>query len=171
MIIFFMRDHDIQPPVEPQHGQPPSYRILVADDETILRNIMCAVLLHAGYRVDAAQDGAFAWAALQSEPYDLLITDFDMPKITGVELVKDLRSARMDLPVIMVSGTFLPHELTQNLSLQLAATLEKPFTIADLLDTVGKVLGAMPRSNPPELAAASLLIAVAAAALAAKDKA
>jgi len=97
-----MREDDIQPEVKPPQGKaPPCSRILVADDENAIRSLMSAVLLQAGYR---AQDGAVAWAALQAEPYDLLITDCDMPKVTGIELVRNLRSARMDLPVILVTG-------------------------------------------------------------------
>ncbi|MGO8697291.1 MAG: response regulator [Limisphaerales bacterium] len=138
-----MSEDDIGPTVGPQQGQQHScHHILVADDETSLRDLMSAVLLHAGYRVDTAQDGAVAWAALQAEPYQLLITDYDMPKITGIELVRNLRFAHMNMPVIMVTGTLFSRGLTQNLSLQLAATLEKPFSIADLLDTVSKVLAA-----------------------------
>lgn len=103
---------------------------------------MTVVLAHSGYHVDAAEDGAIAWAALQAKPYDLLITDHNMPKVTGVELVRYLRSANMALPVVMVTGTVPAHELAQNPSLQLAATLEKPFAIAELLDTVENALRA-----------------------------
>ena len=114
----------------------------MVDDEDAVRRLMSAVLIGSGYHVDAAEDGALAWEALQAKPYDLLITDHNMPKITGVELVKNLRSARMALPVVMVTGTVPAHELAQNPSLQLAATLEKPFAVAELLDTVENVLRA-----------------------------
>jgi DNA-binding response OmpR family regulator len=126
----------------------PCHRILVADDETAIVELMTAVLVQSGYHVDAAEDGAIAWAALQAKPYDLLITDHNMPKITGVELVKKLRSARMALPVVMVTGTVPAHELAQNSWLQLAATLEKPFAVSELLDTVENVLRAS--DNPRE---------------------
>jgi DNA-binding response OmpR family regulator len=138
-----MFDAIIQPMGAPQQRRTrPCHRILVADDETAIIQAMMVVLTHSGYHVDAAEDGAIAWAALQAKPYDLLITDNNMPKVTGIELVKNLRSARMALPVIMVTGTIPTHELAQDPSLQLAATLEKPFAIADLLDTVKNVLRA-----------------------------
>lgn len=80
-----MIEDDIQPTAAPNQGQPNlRHRILVVDDETAVRNLMSAVLLHAGYLVETAQDGAVAWAALQSNRYDLLITDHDMPKVTGI---------------------------------------------------------------------------------------
>ncbi|HTA30072.1 MAG TPA: response regulator [Candidatus Cybelea sp.] len=114
----------------------------MADDETSVLQLMTAVLARSGYHVDAAEDGAIAWAALQAKSYDLLITDNQMPKVTGVELVKNLRSARMALPVVMVAGELPAHELARNPSLQIVATLEKPFAVADLLATVENVLQA-----------------------------
>jgi len=120
----------------------PARRILVADDEAAIRRLMTAVLVATGYNVDAAEDGAVAWEALQAKPYDLLITDHNMPKITGVELVKNLRSARMALPVVMVSGDLPAHELALTPSLQLAAMMLKPIAVATLLETVENVLRA-----------------------------
>ena len=116
------------------------HRILVVDDETAVRTLITAVLVGCGYHVDSAENGAVAWEALQATPYDLLITDQNMPKITGVELVKSLRSAHMALPVVMVSGNLPAEELAQNPSLELAATILKPFRIAELLDTVSYAL-------------------------------
>jgi DNA-binding response OmpR family regulator len=60
-----------------------------------------------------------------------------MPNLTGVELVQNLRSARMALPVVMVAGTMPTHQLPP---LQLAATLLKPFVVAELLEMVQDVL-------------------------------
>ena len=97
-------------------------------------------MIYSGYYVDAAEDGAVAWDALQRESYDLLVTDHNMPKVSGIELVKKLRSARMALPVILASGTMPVDELDRHPWLQLAATLHKPFTADELVDTVKKVL-------------------------------
>ena len=115
----------------------PAHRILLAYDEPLIRRLITAALAGSGYHVDNAENGAVAWEALQAKTYDLLITDHIMPKITGVELVKNLRSARMALPVVMVAGTLPVDELP---SLQLAATVLKPFVVAELLDTVDNVL-------------------------------
>ena len=69
-----------------------------------------------------------------------MITEHDMPKLTGVELVRKLRAARMALPVVMAAGKLPTDELARNPSLRLAATLVKPFAIEALLDTVRNVL-------------------------------
>lgn len=116
-------------------------RILVAEDDADLRRLYSEVLTRDGYRVDTAENGEAAWEALQAvnsaaEGYDLLITDNNMPNLTGIELIQKLRTARMTLPVIMASGT---SPLNSDW-LNLAAILEKPVSLDDLANKVGEVL-------------------------------
>jgi DNA-binding NtrC family response regulator len=120
-------------------------RILVVDDDTGLRQLETEVLIRHGYQVDAARDSTAGWKALQAHTYDLLITDFDMPRLSGLNLVKRLRAARMALPVVMAAGRLPTCQLARNPSLQLAATLVKPFAGAALLDTVNNALRATVR--------------------------
>jgi two-component system alkaline phosphatase synthesis response regulator PhoP len=117
-----------------------SNRILVVDDEIAIRLLISDALVRSGYHVDTAEDGEIGWEAIQSKSYDLLITDNNMPKVSGLELVKKLRSADLALPVILVSGAIPTEELNRNPGLQLSATLPKPFTDHELLGTVKKVL-------------------------------
>jgi DNA-binding response OmpR family regulator len=114
----------------------------VVEDEAPVRQLNAEVLTRAGYEVDAAEDGAAAWEALNGDSYDLLITDNGMPRLSGLELLKKLRAARMELPVIMATGTLPTQEFAQSPWLRPAATLEKPYTIEELLRTVKKVLRA-----------------------------
>jgi len=116
--------------------------ILVAEDDQDMRRLVTEVLTRSGYNVDAAHDGAAAWEILQLKSYHLLITDFDMPGMSGIELVRKARVSRMTLPIIMVSGTMPENEIKQNYSLRISATLFKPFGVEDLLKTVKEVLGA-----------------------------
>jgi DNA-binding response OmpR family regulator len=137
-----MEVHEFRPIQTPadaylQRPSRPTHRILVADDEPIIRRLIASILIGSGYHVDAAEDGAVAWEALQTKAYDLLITDNNMPRLSGVELVHNLRSARMALPVVMVAGPMSEDEIP---SLQLAAMLPKPFAMSALLDTVENVL-------------------------------
>jgi two-component system, sensor histidine kinase len=120
----------------------PTRRILVADDEPVIRSMIRSMLAGAGHHVDVVEDGAAAWAALQAQSYDLLVTDHNMPRMTGLELVRQLRSARMALPVMLVAGAVPEDELQQDPSLQIAATLSKPFEVGELLGTVETVLRA-----------------------------
>lgn len=129
-------------------GGPP-HRILVVDDDRDIRQLCADVLVRSGYLVDTAEDGALGWLALDVNDYNLLITDNNMPKVSGVELVKKLRSARMDLPVVLATSALPTEAIGRDPSLDLAATLLKPFTIFELLDTVEKVLRANGRRNRP----------------------
>lgn len=121
-------------------GTHPPRCILVVDDDLSMREFSAAVLGLSGYQVDMAEDGEAGWEALQAENYDLLITDHDMPKVSGVELIKKLRSVDITLPVILASGAMPAEELNRSPWLQLGATLRKPFTSEELLGTVKKVL-------------------------------
>jgi DNA-binding response OmpR family regulator len=115
-------------------------RILVAEDEPDIRQFNTEVLTESGYHVDAAEDGEVAWQSLNTGSYDLLITDYDMPKVSGIDLLKRLHAARMALPVIMVSGRMPTEELKRHPWLQIHVALLKPYTIEDLLGTVKEVL-------------------------------
>jgi DNA-binding response OmpR family regulator len=114
-----------------------SKRILVVDDDNVVRCLYRDILVGSGYQVDLAEDGAAGGEALQAASYDLLITDNKMPKVSGMELIQKLRSNHLTLAVIMASGTPPAAEL----KIHLAATLLKPFTLEELLTTVKKVLG------------------------------
>ncbi len=114
----------------------------MVDEDSDLRLLYADMLAPSGYHVDAAEDGAAGWEALQSHSYNLLITEHSLPRLTGVELVRKLRSARMTVPVVMAAIRLPTHELARNPSLQLAATLVKPFAVDVLLDTVNNVLRA-----------------------------
>ena len=144
----------LEPPGHPGRPSPaktpphPPQRILVVDDDESMLQVYSRVLTTAGYHVDVAEDGAVGWKSLQAVSYDLLITDNSMPKLSGVELVGKLRSARMTLPAILASGT--PPINTE--SLQLAAMLLKPFPREHLLQTVKEVLrGHVPVGLAPNL--------------------
>ena len=115
-------------------------RILLVDDDRELRTLNAELLVQSGYRVDTAEDGASGWKALKANCYDILITDNTMPGVTGLELIKKLRSEDMALAVILASGTAPMEELTENPWMQIDALLPKPYTIADLVKTVDEVL-------------------------------
>jgi DNA-binding response OmpR family regulator len=118
-------------------------RILVVDEDSDLCRLYTEALTRPGYQVDAAGDGAAALKALRSNQYQLLITEHSLPTLTGVELVKTLRAARMSLPVIMAATRLPTEELARNPLLQPVAVLAKPFYISQLLETVRTVLRAV----------------------------
>lgn len=130
-------------------------RILIVDNDADILGLEALILERAGHAVDRAQDGESAWQALLQRNYDLLLTDNKMPGTSGVALVRQLRVANMELPVVMISGT-LGEIDTKQLShdpwARIDAFLQKPFTVQQLLATVQLALGRLNGGPPPDLA-------------------
>lgn len=123
------------------------FRILLADDDAQLLEVHGDVLTLFGYHVDTASNGVEAWNSLHETDYDLLITDNNMPRLTGMDLIKKVRSAGISMPIILASGTVPLDELKQNSKLTIDSILVKPFYLDELLATVKKVLGFGDREN------------------------
>lgn len=139
-----MRAPDSNPCLEPVR------RVLVVDDDEMFLVLAARVLTRAGYSVDAAEDGEAGWTALCGGAYDLLITDNDMPLLTGVELVMRARIAGMTLPVVMASGSSVIEALRDPSRLDLAAFLLKPFAIRELCHIASRLVSPLPAlyTNP-----------------------
>ena len=112
------------------------------EEESDLRQLNADVLLDAGYEIEIAEDGEAAWAAMQLHNYDLLITGQFLPKLSGVELLKKLHTARMTLPVIMATGILPTWEFALHPCLQAVKMLRKPYTLDKLLGMVKSILPA-----------------------------
>jgi two-component system sensor histidine kinase and response regulator WspE len=80
-------------------------RVLVVDDSLTVRELERKLLDHSGYEVEVAVDGMDGWNAVRTQPYDLVVTDVDMPRMDGIELVSLIKKdARLKaLPVMIVS--------------------------------------------------------------------
>jgi len=135
-----VQDDPIRPRAALQGQTSRPHRILMVDDEPLIREINTDLLIAAGYQVDAVADGAAAWDTLQLNKYDLIITDNTMPRMTGIEMIEKMQAVGMFVPVIVASGTFPKEEATQSPRLQPVATLPKPYTPMKLLETVKKVV-------------------------------
>ena len=114
-------------------------RILTVDDDPDIRELNTEFLVWSGYDVDTASGGVAAWKALQRNVYDLVITDNQMPDMTGVELLKKLHIHRLRIPAIMATGT-LPALETFKEHLFQPVILLKPYALDDLLMLVKNVL-------------------------------
>jgi len=137
-------------PLDFRASQP--HRILVVEQDPFLLHLSAEVLIQHGYEVNATEDAAAAWKELQAINYNLLITDYKLPKVTGLGLIKKLHAARLALPVVLVAEKIPTLQLAKFRWLQPAVTLLKPIAADTLLDTVKNVLRAT--SSPlDELAA------------------
>ncbi len=117
-------------------GSAARAKILIADDDEYNRSVCREALVKAGYDVEAVNDGEQAWNALRARQYDLLLTDHDMPCLTGLELVQRLRAAGNNIRVIIASGALAFRGVPDFPGLQLAAILTKPFAASELVSTV-----------------------------------
>jgi two-component system cell cycle sensor histidine kinase/response regulator CckA len=117
-------------------------RILVVEDEESLRRMLSSLLVRNGYEVSVAGSGeeAIRLASQSPDPHDLVLTDVVMPGINGFSVMHELRHAKPDLKVVLMSGH---HDEKVSRDRDLApgtAFLNKPFALGDLLRTVDELL-------------------------------
>ena len=121
------------------HGQK---TILVADDESHILHVVSLKLRNAGYRVLTAHDGQEALEAAQQERPDLLITDYHMPQLSGLELCRRLKQDPKlpQIPVIMLTARGYHLEPQDTEQSGILKMLSKPFSPRQLLVMVTEVL-------------------------------
>lgn len=114
------------------------YRILIAEDEEPIANLIRMNLKKAGYSCVWAADGEEAANFMESEPFDLVLLDIMLPKIDGYELINYANS--LSIPVIFLTALGSTQQKVKGLKLGAEDYLTKPFEIAELLARVEVVL-------------------------------
>jgi DNA-binding response OmpR family regulator len=122
-------------------------RILCLDDDESVRLVCELALLKAGHTVDTAPDGTAGWAAMSDQKYDLVLTDNDMPGLTGLELIRKMRLANMKVPAVLMSGALSGVRMDEVSRLQWTAVLSKPFTPQQLRSCVHDILAMAGSAN------------------------
>ena len=115
------------------HAPP---RILVVDDEDAILYVFERYLSVAGYRVSVANNGRDAVRVGEAGPIDLLITDFRMPGMNGVEVIHALRGLQPELPALVISG----NPIEAGAMLPGVRFLSKPVSMSDLLDIIPSLI-------------------------------
>ncbi len=124
-------------------------RVLVAEDDDAVRSLICSILSDAGYNVYQAVDGLDAIDALKKRRYDVLLTDYHMPKMDGLELLDLAQAMWPELPVILAtSDVLLTGQPAHGLLEPAYAILEKPFERSKLLDTIRSAVSGLPKPAP-----------------------
>ena len=115
-------------------------KVLVVEDEALVRAIASEVLKDAGYDVREAGDGREALDLLEIAPVDLLITDIQMPRMNGYQLAEAAMSRWPSLKILLVTGYTRENEpeLVRRAALR---TLQKPFDVDRLPGIVAELLG------------------------------
>ncbi len=117
--------------------------ILVADDETHILNVVSIKLQNAGFKVVTAQDGGEAYELACTEQPDLIITDYQMPKFSGVELCSKLQSdpKTREIPAILLTARgFAVSQQDENMG-NIKRVIAKPFSLREILACVHELLG------------------------------
>lgn len=146
-------------------AQPAPTRFLVVDDFTTMRRILRNLLTELGFRqVDEASDGRVALEMLRDGTYDFVISDINMPRVNGYELLRQIRAdARLkDLPVLLITSEASKDEVLQAIRLGANGTILKPLTKSSLEEKVRNIQlrsSAWPSSSPARSPATAAAVA------------
>ena len=119
---------------------PVAAAVLVVDDDAQIRNILADVLRGAGYLAHCAEDGEAGWEAFRANHFDALITDHEMPRLCGLDLIRRVRAVPLKVPVILMSGRMPCDEGSLSQLLPPGIALKKPFSVAELLAKLSGIL-------------------------------
>jgi excisionase family DNA binding protein len=144
------KKHDIDAWLQGQRAEaaapaarPGRRRLLLVDDDEGTR-ILLSKMLETQYDVETAVDGASALDALRraGTVYDLMISDLIMPGMDGLELIREVKSLKPDLPIIIITGFSSEKSAIDAVNLRVAGYLTKPLRAADVLQAAARALGA-----------------------------
>ena len=113
-------------------------RILLAEDDQIMREYLTRALERSGYAVTAVDRGTAALPLIETEPFDLLLTDIVMPEMDGIELAQRASEMCPDLRVMFITG-FAAVTLKAGKTMPQARVLSKPFHLRDLVLEVDRL--------------------------------
>jgi CheY-like chemotaxis protein len=110
------------------------HSVLVVDDDGDVCEMLSELLSQAGYDVRCAHDGEEAWADVQRDPPDLILSDIRMPKLDGIDLASRLISGGYRTPIILMSASHMDRVGVS------AAFIRKPFAFDQLLTVIARAL-------------------------------
>ena len=118
-------------------------QILIVDDEATARRILGRTLTRAGFEVREANNGRQAWEELQSHLPDAVITDIDMPQMSGEELCKHIARhlPERKFPIFIVTSKTAVEHREWSAQLRDVIFIEKPFSLRQMIDRLNNVLG------------------------------
>ncbi|MFB3853466.1 MAG: response regulator [Vicinamibacterales bacterium] len=127
-------------PLDKASFEPAARRVLVADDEQSIRELLVQALALAEYDVEVASDGRAALERLRLGSCDLLITDLKMPGLDGLSLVREVRRLAPEMPIVIITGYSTEEAAIEALNLGVTGYLRKPFRVSKILAAAAKAL-------------------------------
>jgi DNA-binding response OmpR family regulator len=128
-------------------GSDSNSRILVVDDDPLIRKLLTDLLTHDGYEVDAAEDAPAALKLLLRHRYSLLMTDLELPGTSGLELIHEIRGRGLRLPILVVSGNQEAMQKAAVQDLGRAECILKPFEIDAIRAAAQRLLAPQPERS------------------------
>lgn len=122
----------------------PNMKILVVDDFATMRRIVKNILTQLGFKnIIEADDGTSALAVLKSEKIGLIVSDWNMPKMTGLDLLKAVRADAntTNIPFIMVTAEAQQDNIILAVKAKVSQYIVKPFTAETLAEKLAKIFG------------------------------
>ena len=118
-----------------------SKKILVVDKEIGIRYLLSDILSDEGFQVSLARDGQESLDKLEKCNFDLVITDIDMPRLNGIEMLKRMNENRREEKIIIMTGRPLEINLSENYMDHVVSKLQKPVWVDDFLNVVTTAIG------------------------------
>jgi len=115
-------------------------RILVVDDEEIIRNLLYDVLSNTGYKVKTAKDGQEAISQIEKEPFEIVITDFKMPGMNGIELLQHILKINPDICVLIITAYSAVESAVSAMKLGAYDYICKPFELEEMKVVIEKAV-------------------------------
>ncbi len=120
----------------------PNIRVLIVDDFSTMRRIVRNVLRQLGFNnVVEADDGTTAWDILQREKIEFIVSDWNMPQMTGIELLRKVRADEKlcDTPFLMVTAEAQQENILEAVQAKVSNYIVKPFTADTLKQKIDKI--------------------------------
>ena len=128
----------------------PGTRVLIVDDDRVLRHALASLLHAAGYEIEQASDGVEALQhLLRGQPADVMLLDVNLPGMSGLEVLEQARGLAAPPSVVMMTADDTPQTLVRAIEGQACRYLRKPFAPAQIVGVVEEVLAAAPASALP----------------------
>lgn len=123
-------------------GFDPNMRVLVVDDFSTMRRIVKNILRQLGFtNIVEADDGTTAWEVLNKDRIEFIISDWNMPQMTGIELLRKVRSSEEfgDLPFLMVTAEAQQENIIEAVQAKVSNYVVKPFTAEIMKQKIDKI--------------------------------
>jgi CheY-like chemotaxis protein len=123
-------------------------KVLVVDDEAVMRDLFAQVLEIKGHQVFKADTGQKAVDMVRRNDYDIVFLDFMMPDMNGVETLKLLKKMKPNIAVVMMTGFATEEKLREAILLDASDFLAKPFDIVEVVQMIEKLRKKVPSKKP-----------------------